>query len=348
MKRTIRAILGLAAAVMVPVAAGADVTGFINDLVGGRAPGAGFAGTWYAASGSDIDHIIVTASDSGPARIQVFGRCEARICNWGALPAKLRTDGPASDAVRSLAADFNLGFAMRRLTLHRLPGNTLRFDMVTEFTDGSDRHDYETAGNLSSTPVRTAAVPAQPAEPVILRPGGEQTAVPAASPSHDNAMPVAAAAALPLDDCFPIDTDHVYAAPASGNWNLRDFLHVVQNFGPYRAAAAKGLAIIKFYRFDEVCRIGRGSTNMAFFKAAGEVPRQTMKGEDCTEIHPEKVVAVERDGDWNVTDGTHEIFDYGSDRQGAEQAVTVIKTLNLARQCYYDRANLSASYWISR
>ncbi len=378
MKRTALGLL--AAGLICPVAASGGIPGVLGDLIGGKPAAAEFAGTWTASPGSDIDHIVVTVTSSGPARIQVFGRCEARICNWGALPARLRTDNPSSDVVRALAADFNLGFALRHITLHRTAGNALRFYMVTEFTDGSERHDYESAGQLvpAGTPVAAApsptAVASAPAPAPVAAPA--PAAAPPAAPApgsgitalnplnwfssskpetpaaglvaQDNSVPVGVSTAAPVDDCFPVDSGHAYVVNANGNWNVRDFLHVVQSFGPYRAAAEKGLQTIGYYHFDEVCHIGRGATNMTFFRTAGEIPRQTMPGQDCVDVHYDSVVAVKRDDDWKVVDGNRVIFDYGSDQAGAAQAASVIKSLALARQCYYDRANLTASYWLSR
>lgn len=327
-------------------AATADVTGFISDLVSSKTAYDGFLGTWTGGAAGDIERIIVTSSSSAPARIQVFGRCEARICNWGALPARIRTDSPTSNTVRSLSADFNLGSALRHITLHRLPGNGLRFDMVTEFTDGSDRRDYESTGQLSVAGSAAATSAAPQAVTVPHAAVAPQAGVP--DLAVDNSMPVAASAAPPTDDCIAIDTSHAYLANDSGNWKLRDFLHVIQNFGPYRAAAAKGLSVIAFYRLDEVCHVGRGTTNMVFFRAAGEVPRQPMGGEDCSDVHADKVLAVKQDDDWKVVDGTREIYAYGSDQGGASQAAAIIRSLNLSRQCFFDRANSSASYWLSR
>lgn len=378
-----------------------DVSGVFNSLVNGKSPADTFAGTWQGPAGSDIDHLVVSTTSAGLVRIQVFGRCETRVCNWGALPARIRTDGPVSETIRSLSADFNLGFALRHITLHRAPGNALRFDMVTEFTDGSERHDYESAGQLvpagtavasvapqaanqapetaapSAAPT-TSAAPVAPAAPIASPPpvasppsgaGGGITAlnplswfgskpstpapssaaaVPSGPVPEDNSIPVAASTAMPVDDCITIDTGHLYIASAGGNWNLRDFLHVAQSFGPYKLAAAKGLAVVQFYRFDEVCHVGRGSTNLTFFRTAGEVARQPMGGQDCTDVHPERVVAVNKDDDWKVMDGDREIFNYGSDREGAAQAAAVVKSLNLSRQCYFDRANVATSYWLSR
>jgi len=329
----------LAAGLLMAGSASADVSGFISGIMGDKAANADFLGSWSSQSG-DIDHIVVSSGSSGTVRIQVFGRCEARICNWGALPARVRTDGPTSQTVLSLAADFNLGYALRHITLHKQPGKTLRFDMVTEFTDGSDRHDYENSGALSvtgaSAEVPTVGTPAAAA--VVGQPASQ----------FDNAQPVVATTTQLTQDCLTIDTAHTYVAADNGNWKLRDFLHVVQNFGPYHVSANKGSAILSFYRFDEDCHVGRGRSNLAFYRASGEVPHQAMPGQDCIDVHPEKVEAVLRDDDWKVVEGARAIYNYGSDKDGAVKAAAIIKSLNFSRQCFFDRANLSASYWLSR
>jgi hypothetical protein len=374
MNRTNWGLAGLAAGLLWALSpVHGAITGVFNDLINGKSAADGFVGTWQAPPGGDIDHIAVTASSSGPVRIQVFGRCETRVCNWGVLPARIRTDGPASDVVRSLSADFNLGFALRHITLHRAPGNALRFDMVTEFTDGSERHDYESTGQLvpagvamAAAPVPSAnAAPAPSAAPPPPRPPAAGAGISALNPlswfsskpapqaaeqpaPQDGAMPVAASAVAPVDDCVAVDAGHLYVASSNGNWYVRDFLHVAQSFGPFKVAANKGLVVAQFYRFDEVCHVGRSTTNLTFLRTAGEVPRQPLSGEDCSDVHPDKVAAEQRDDSWKVVDGGREIFDYGSDREGALQAVSAIKTFNLARQCYYDRANLAASYWLTR
>lgn len=328
--------------------ASADVTSFLGGIVGAKGPASDFLGTWNAPPGGDIDHLVVSAGNSGVVRIQVFGRCEARVCNWGALPVRFLSDGPNSEGVVGLVAEFNLGFAMRRLSLHKQPGNRLRFDLVTQFTDGSDRHDYEIAGLLTGS-----AAPPLAATPIPNTPQASNSApnpvvtMPAAIPL-DNSTPVAASRGSGLDDCVAIDTAQSYIAGENGNWKLRDFLHVVLNFGPYKVAAAKGLSVLKYYRFDETCHIGRGTADLVLYRAAGEVPHQPMPGEDCTEIRSAKVEAVERDGDWKVVEGTRELYNYRSDRAGATQAATLVKSLNLTRQCYFDRKNMSASYWLSQ
>jgi hypothetical protein len=149
-------------------------------------------------------------------------------------------------------------------------------------------------------------------------------------------------------DCFTFDTEHSYLAPDAGDWKVRDFLHTIQDFGPYRIAATRAQEVIAYYHLDEVCRIGRGSTNLVYYLATGEVPHTTMPGEDCVETHPDKVEAVLRDDDWVVVDSGREIYNYGSDKDAAQQAALVIKSLGLSRQCSFDRNDTPLSYWLSR
>jgi hypothetical protein len=355
-------------------AAMAGITNAISDLINPEAPYAGFLGTWTNpdAGLSDIDHIMITASGSEQLRVQTFGRCGSQICNWGTLLGHIRSDNPQSAAVRSIAVDYNLGFALRRITLRRAQGNTLGFDIVTEFTDGSARHDFETSGRLiplGARPVASAA-PAATNAPAAT-PAPAETGTPAAevrpvAPASD----VASAAPAPAkpwwdllsstepavanmgggapSDCITFDTGHSYLAPDAGNWKVRDFLHTIQDFGPYRSAATRALAVIAYYHLDEVCRIGRGNSNLVFYRATGEVPHTTMPDEDCVETHPDKVNAVLRDDDWMVVDGGREIYNYGSDKDAAQQAAAVIKTLGFGRQCYFDRSNTPLSFWLSR
>jgi hypothetical protein len=371
-------------------AAVAGITDAISDLVGSSTPHDAFIGSWTNAetAGSDIDHIVVSAVGSDQVRVQTFGRCGNKVCNWGALLGHIRFDNPNSEAVRSILVDYNLGFALRHITLRRIQGNALGFDMVTEFTDGSSRHDYETFGKLvplgtrpvagaapapaiasasataaptpAAVPVATYApattaaptptgMPEADVTPVAPASDFASTAPAATKPWWDVFSESTAASTGPAQEgCIMFDTGHTYLEPAAANWKVRDFLHTVQDFGPYRGAAGRALAIIAYYHLDEVCRVGRASANLAMFRSSGEVPHNSMSGEDCVDVHPDKVQAVQRDDDWKVVEGDHELYDYGSDQTNATQAATAIKTFNLTRQCYYDRANTNLSYWLTR
>ena len=365
-------------------AAMAGITNAISDLINPESPYAGVLGTWTNpdAGLSDIDHIVITASGSEQLRVQTFGRCGSQICNWGTLLGHIRSDNPQSAALQSISVDYNLGFALRHITLRRAQGNTLRFDIVTEFTDGSARHDYETSGRL----IPLGARPVASAQPTLSGAPAANTA-PAATGATARTAPaetdtlaaevrpvapasdVASAAPAPAKpwwnpfggtesstastggtpgDCISFDTEHSYLTHDAGDWKIHDFLHTVQDFGPYRIAATRALAVIAYYRLDGVCRIGRGSSNLVYYLAAGEVPHTTMPDEDCVETHPDKLAAVLRDDDWMVVDGGREIYNYGSDKDAAQQAAAVIKSLGLSRQCAFDRNNTPLAYWLSR
>jgi len=359
-------------------AAMAGVTSAISDLINPSSPYAAFLGTWTNPDGglSDIDHIMIAASGSEQLRVQTFGRCGSHICNWGSLLGHVRSDNPQSAAVRSISVDYNLGFALRHITLRHAQGDMLRFDVVTEFTDGSARHDYETGGRLiplGARPVASAApettsAPAAPDGPATAavapagtdmlageaRPVAPVSDVASAAPATpwwdvlNVTKPSAERAAGGPGDCKIFDTEHSYLAPDAGNWKVRDFMQTIQDFGPYRIAAARALAVIGYYHLDEICRIGSGNSNLTYYLATGEVPRTTMPNENCVETQSGKVEAVLHDDDWTVSDSGREIYNYGSDKDAAQQAAMVIKTLGLSRQCYFDKSNTPLFYWLAR
>ena len=318
-------------------AAFGGVASLLGDLVDPATAYAGFLGAWSHrdAGASDIDRVIVTEGGSTHVRMQVFGRCENVICNWGVQSARVRAERPDIDTVRSITADYNLGYALRRVTLHKAPGGALSYDVVTEFTDGSDRHDYESIGRLMATDAAAAA-------PATAAPG----AVPAIA--SYSGSPSASAVGSVQENCLQFDGGKAYVTrDDSGGWQIRDFLHPVLRLGPNRAAAFAAMKIVSNYRFDEVCFVGRDRGQMTYWRSAGEIARTPMPQQDCTEVHSAKVQAVQRGEDWKVVDGDIEIYDYGEDRAGADQAALVIRTYALNRQCFFARPDSRTHYWLA-
>jgi len=341
-KRILAAVL--AATALTASAATAGVTSFLTDIVSPNSSLAGFLGTWaYGDLGpGDIDHVIVSEGGASSVRIQVFGRCENVVCNWGVQNARVRTTRPDSDEVRSLAADFNLGYALRHLTLHKAPGGLLAYEVVTEFTDGSDRHDYENVGRLLPPgAVPTAAVPSPVPEASAVSPAPSP-----AEAAYANSPSTASAGGE--EDCIQFNGKKAYVADdGNGNWQVRDFLHPVLKLGPNRNAALAAMRIVANYHFDEVCYIGHGAGQMTYWRMAGEFARTPMPGQDCIDVDPTKVKAVQRDDSWKVMNGEQELFDYGDDQANAQQAAQMIRSYRLNRQCFFARPDSRTSYWLA-
>jgi hypothetical protein len=326
----------LLAAFTISESALAGVTDLLKSLVNSDTEESGFIGEWLNSDSSagDISHIVVTAAGSGLYRIHLYGRCQPAVCDWGEQVGRNRSSGPDADDVRSVSADFYTGFALKHLTLRQGPSGTLHFDMVTDFTDRSSRHDYEVSGNLVLSPSSTAVT-------------GSNAAVPGA-PLASPILSGEAVAGLQPEDCVPLDPNALYVAPSDNGWKLNDFLHTVLNFGVNRKAAIIAERVLKYYRFDEQCFITRPRAKMIYWRIAGLLPRVSMSGQDCTEVHFAKVQAVSADDVWKVVDGDTVLIDFGDDQAGAKQAASVIRAYRLNRQCFADRPDTTMIYWLTQ
>ena len=314
----------------------ADVTGFVGNWISPPAQPGGFLSS-LVGSQSDISavaRIVVTPAGASHVRIQVFGRCESGPCDWGTQLARNHSGDPKSDDVRSVSAEFNTAQADEKLTLRPGPGGSLRFDLVTDFTDGSGRHDYETSGLLAAAQVEV------PMAGAAATPAPSAAAAVSAPPSQTSDLHAA-----PAEDCAAINGADVYVAPSERGWKLNDYNHTILNFGANKVAALKAQMVLDFYHIDEQCFVARPHPKMIYWRSAGQFPHGPMANEDCIALHPAAVRAEQKDGDWKVVDGSTVLLDYGEEQTGAQLAVSVIQTYRLTRQCFIARPDTTMSYW---
>lgn len=288
-----------------------------------------FVGTWthdsddsvlkglFGTPEEDVARVVITPQGASALRIQLFGRCTA-ACDWGTALAHIRYEGPHSDSIRSLTADFKTPSGNKRLTIRAGAGKVLRFELAADFDDHSGRHDYELVGSLKAQPLAFAAASGAP-----------------------TAHPVADAG----EDCVKINPEDVFLAPGSrGGWVARDYEHVIADFGPDKVAAAKAVQILNFYRFDEQCYIARPKPKMVYWRVAGNFPRDGLKGQDCVDIQPNAITVQ----GGKVLSKAALVLDYGDDAASAAKAAAVLRTYAVTKQCFVARPNDKMVYWLSQ
>jgi hypothetical protein len=52
-------------------------------------------------------------------------------------------------------------------------------------------------------------------------------------------------------------------------------------------------------------------------------------------------------GRWKVMDGATWLLDYNQDQGGAEEAVKIIRTYSLNRECFVARPHVTMQYWLA-
>jgi hypothetical protein len=325
----------LVGAALTACAAAAGVSDFFGNWFNSDTGHGGFLGSWLGSSSdnSGIARIVITQAGADHIRVHLYGLCQPAECDWGSQVGHNRSNAPDSSDVQSISADFDTGFATKHVTLRKGPGGVLRFDVVTDFTDHSGRHDYETSGSLaaapaSSTPVAGGVTPA-PGTPGV-------TSAPATATTS---------AAEMTEDCVKINPEDVYVAPSDRGWKVNDFDHTILDFGDNKVAAVKASHVMEFYHFDEQCYVVRPHAKMIYWRTGGQFPRDPMPGQDCIDVHAADVKVA---ADGKVMDGTTVLLDYGDNNAAAEQAASVIRTYKFNRQCFVARPDTTMVYWLVR
>src|SRR5208337_4774551 len=77
------------------------------------------------------------------------------------------------------------------------------------------------------------------------------------------------------------------------------------------------------------------------------VPPPLAITEDCVSLNPGTTDVQQIKGSWKVVDGSHWIFDFGSNKAAAEKALAVIKQYKINKSCFAERPNPSFTYMLS-
>ena len=312
-----------------------------------------FVGVWTAPPGDagGIARIVVAPGTGNRLDMHLYGRCQPQDCDWGRVEARLYADGPDSKAITSIAAEFDTGFAHKRLTLRPAVGHMLRIEVEMDFKDGLDSYAtssaFAYAGDWNAAPrvADAAPVPATPVPapaPPDEKPSGGLFGgfIGLGAKAPDGYAPA------PGEDCTPFSPSQVRVSSGDGDWRLGDFSHTLMRF-VHREDALRGQALLGTYHFDEQCFVTRASRRMIYWKRAGLVPKESLKGELCVAVDPAAIKAEEHDGMWTVGSGMAVLLDFGDDKTAAERAASVIRTYRLDRQCFAGPPGTGLQYWLA-
>ena len=153
------------------------------------------------------------------------------------------------------------------------------------------------------------------------------------------------AIATPIkDDCIGFNPGSATVKKINGRWKIVDGSHQMFEFGKEKNEAIKSLKIIKYYKMNQSCFVGRPKVSFKYLLVNGRTPSGSMKGEDCVSFNP-KTTGVKRvQGIWKIVDGSHWIFDFGSNESEARKAMQIIKKHGFTRSCYVGRPGPSFTY----
>ena len=146
------------------------------------------------------------------------------------------------------------------------------------------------------------------------------------------------------EDCVSFDPRTAEVKQINGRWKIVDGSHWLFDFGSKSKEAKKALAIIKRYRMNQSCFVGRPDPSFQYMLVSGRAPQGSYPGEDCVSFNPRTTEVKQINGRWKIVDGSHMMFDFGNKRDEAELALRIIKKYGFTRSCFVGRPDPSFTY----
>ena len=301
----IRSILGLAALISTLYSAGVHAA--LSD----------FAGNWRNADTASpaITRLQVNVSGDG-VTVHAWGKCHPQDCDWGTVRAYAyapAVNSAIAANARAVSAVFGTGFSATLLVLHSQRADRLRVELYTRFTDNSGRSNY----------TRTER---------FVRQGRAATGG-------------TATAQLSGEDCIAFNYRRARVQRIDGHWKITVGKMWLKDFGSKEAEARQGLRILRHYRMDKQCFVGRPHPSMEYYLSRGRSPGGALRGEDCVTFKPARIQVSRVNGHWKIVDGSHWLLDFGAKEAEARQAHGILRHYGFTHSCFVGRPNPSMTYF---
>jgi hypothetical protein len=279
-----------------------------------------FTGTWKNTDPNTAGVTKLSITGNGNSlKMRAWGKCHPQDCDWGEVNAYAYAPGVSSNIdqnAQAVSALFSTSFSQTLVIVRPNSRSTIRADIYTRFTDNSGRSNYTASYTFNR---QLIVGPIGPIGPIRPMPSVEE-------------------------DCITFNPSTVTVKNLDGRWTIVDGNHLMFNFGPNRTEALQALRIIKHYRMNSSCFVGRPDPSFQYLLVNGRAPQGNMPGEDCVSFNPNSIEVRNIGGSWKIVDGSHWVFDFGSKEDEARKAFAIIKKHGFTRSCFVGRPDPSFQY----
>jgi cathepsin L len=136
------------------------------------------------------------------------------------------------------------------------------------------------------------------------------------------------------EDCLSFNHTIAAVKKFNNSWKIVDGDHVMFDFGKNQAAASRSLKVIKFYKMNSSCSVGRPDPVFNYFLVGNSAPGGTMSGQDCIKFNPNAIQIKEIDSQWKIYHGNKVMYDFGNKIDEAYHTFHMIKKYGFTHQCY--------------
>ena len=266
---------------------------------------------------------LVIDGNANNLRMHAWGKCHPQDCDWGEVDAHAyapNVSAPIAPTAQAVSAVFTTGFKQTLVIVKPVGNNMIRAELFTRFTDHANHSDYMEVYTFKR---QLRLMPMRPL------PGP---------------MPMPMPGPMLREDCVSFNPATTTVRNIDGRWTIVDGNNLLFNFGDRKLEALKALKIIKYYRMDSSCFVGRPDPSFRYLLVNGQAPQGNMPGEDCVGFNPNTIEVRKIDGRWKIVDGSHWLFDFGDKEGEARTAFAIIKKYGFTRSCFVGRPDPSFNY----
>lgn len=145
------------------------------------------------------------------------------------------------------------------------------------------------------------------------------------------------------EDCLSHDVDSLYVMKDSTHWTITDGRSLMFAFDD-KYEADRSLDVIKHYKMDESCFVGRPNPNFSYMLVNGESPKNRMIDEDCIGFDLDAIEVKKINNSYKIVDGGNWLFDFEDKKDEADKSFAIIKKYGFTETCYVGRPNADFSY----
>jgi cathepsin L len=146
------------------------------------------------------------------------------------------------------------------------------------------------------------------------------------------------------EDCVGFNPATAAVKKIDNRWKIVDGSHWMFDFGKNEAAAKKSLAVIKFYKMNKSCFVGRPDASFKYLLVGNNAPVGNMGGQDCIKFNPAAIEVKKIGANWKIVQGNMWMYDFGNKQDEAEFSMKMIKKYGFTNQCFVARPNPPFEY----
>lgn len=145
------------------------------------------------------------------------------------------------------------------------------------------------------------------------------------------------------DDCVGFNNANLQVQLIRGDVKIVDGSHWLFSFGNNRSEAERALTILKSYRANQSCFVGRPNPEMSYFLTGGNASSGSVSGEDCIRHDLSGLRVLDEGSKFILTDGRSRMISFDR-RVEAQTAISIMRKHDFSRICYVGRPGPSFKY----